>query len=119
MLASFCREKKICEVELEVKTNLGLLKNSVDSYWHPGLQVISTKFQWISGVKGLEDSELLFKLKKLFVFFLFAFIFIGAMSIVLWNAGLLGGLRRYGEFGIRLAMGETKPKIYKSLILGI
>ncbi|MCD6116693.1 ABC transporter permease [bacterium] len=46
-----------------------------------------------------------------------AFIFIGAMSIVLWNAGLLGGLRRYGEFGIRLAMGETKPKIYKSLIL--
>jgi len=46
-----------------------------------------------------------------------AFIFIAAMSIVLWNAGLLGGLRRYGEFGVRLAIGETKTDIYKTLIL--
>jgi putative ABC transport system permease protein len=38
------------------------------------------------------------------------------MSIVLWNAGLLGGLRRYSEFGLRLAMGEEKKHIYKSLI---
>ena len=35
-------------------------------------------------------------------------IFIIAMSIVLWNTGLLGGLRRYSEFGIRLALGEEK-----------
>lgn len=35
-------------------------------------------------------------------------IFIVAMSIVLWNAGLMGSLRRYGEIGIRLAMGEDK-----------
>ena len=45
-----------------------------------------------------------------------AFIFIGAMSVVLWNSGLLSGLRRYGEFGVRLAMGETKKHIYGSLI---
>jgi putative ABC transport system permease protein len=44
------------------------------------------------------------------------FIFILAMSIVLWNAGLLGGLRRYSEFGLRLAMGEDKDHIYKTLI---
>jgi putative ABC transport system permease protein len=44
------------------------------------------------------------------------FIFILAMSIVLWNAGLLGGLRRYSEFGVRLAMGEDKDHIYKTLI---
>lgn len=43
-------------------------------------------------------------------------IFVGAMSVVLWNAGLLGGLRRYSEFGIRLAMGEEKIAIYKSII---
>jgi len=43
-------------------------------------------------------------------------IFILAMSIVLWNAGLLGGLRRYNEFGIRIAMGENKDHIYGSLI---
>ena len=44
------------------------------------------------------------------------FIFMFAMSIVLWNAGLLGGLRRYNEFGIRLAMGEEKGHIYRTLI---
>jgi len=44
-------------------------------------------------------------------------IFVMAMSIVLWNTGLLGGLRRYNEFGIRLAMGEEKKQIYRSLIV--
>jgi len=44
-------------------------------------------------------------------------IFIVAMSLVLWNAGLLGGLRRYGEIGIRLAMGEEKGHVYRSMIL--
>jgi len=43
-------------------------------------------------------------------------ILILAMSIVLWNAGLLGGLRRYGEFGIRLALGEGKGHIYQTLL---
>jgi putative ABC transport system permease protein len=44
------------------------------------------------------------------------FVFIIAMSIVLWNTGLLGGLRRYSEFGIRLALGEEKKHIYKTTI---
>lgn len=43
-------------------------------------------------------------------------IFIFAMSIVLWNAGLISGLRRYGEFGLRIAIGEDKNEIYRSLI---
>jgi putative ABC transport system permease protein len=43
-------------------------------------------------------------------------IFVLAMSLVLWNAGLLGGLRRYGEIGVRLAMGETKGHVYRTLI---
>ncbi len=44
------------------------------------------------------------------------FIFIFAMSIVLWNAGLLNGLRRYGEVGLRLAIGEEKGHVYRSMI---
>lgn len=44
------------------------------------------------------------------------FIFIFAMSIVLWNTGLLGGLRRYSEYGVRLALGEEKSHIYKTII---
>jgi putative ABC transport system permease protein len=45
-----------------------------------------------------------------------SFIFVLAMSVVLWNAGLLGGLRRYREFGVRLAMGEEKRHVYKTLL---
>lgn len=44
------------------------------------------------------------------------FVFIMAMSIVLWNTGLIGGLRRYGEVGVRLAIGEEKGHIYLSMI---
>jgi putative ABC transport system permease protein len=47
---------------------------------------------------------------------IFVGIFVFAMSIVLWNTGLLGGLRRYKEFGIRLAMGEEKKHIYKTML---
>jgi len=45
-----------------------------------------------------------------------ATIFIVLMSIVLWNVGLLGGIRRYGEVGLRLAIGEQKGHIYRSMI---
>jgi putative ABC transport system permease protein len=47
---------------------------------------------------------------------LMVFIFVIAMSVVLWNTGLLGGLRRYSEFGVRLALGEEKKHIYKTTI---
>lgn len=44
-------------------------------------------------------------------------IFVLAMSVVLWNAGLMNGIRRYGEIGIRLAMGEPKGRIYRTMII--
>lgn len=44
------------------------------------------------------------------------FVFIFAMSIVLWNIGLIGGLRRYGEIGLRLAIGENKGGVYRKMI---
>ncbi len=47
---------------------------------------------------------------------LITLIFIVAMAVVLWNAGLMGSLRRYGEIGIRLALGESKPALYLSLL---
>jgi putative ABC transport system permease protein len=51
-------------------------------------------------------------------------IFMLAMSLVLWNAGLLGALRRYGEVGLRLAIGEEKDHVYftmlaESVMIGI
>ena len=47
----------------------------------------------------------------------FLFVFIIAMSLVLWNTGLIGGLRRYNEFGIRLAIGESKSNIFRILLV--
>lgn len=45
-----------------------------------------------------------------------SFVFILVLSVVLWNAGLVGGLRRYGEVGLRLAIGEEKGHIYRSML---
>jgi len=49
--------------------------------------------------------------------FIIILIFVFTMSIVLWNAGLVGGLRRYGEFGLRLAIGENKNEIYTKMVV--
>jgi len=48
--------------------------------------------------------------------FLIVGIFLIAMSIVLLNTGLMSGIRRYGEIGVRLALGEGKDRIYKTLL---
>jgi len=47
---------------------------------------------------------------------LIVLIFVVVMSIVLWNSGLINGLRRYGEIGVRLAMGEPKGSLYRWMI---
>ena len=44
-------------------------------------------------------------------------VFLTIVTIVLWNMGLMNGLRRHGEFGLRLAMGESKGDVYRSMIL--
>jgi putative ABC transport system permease protein len=43
-------------------------------------------------------------------------IFLAAMFIVLWNTGLMGNIRRYGEIGVRLALGETKGRVFRSML---
>jgi putative ABC transport system permease protein len=49
--------------------------------------------------------------------YILVFIFVGVMVIVLWNAGLLSGIRRYGEIGVRLAIGESKGGVYGSMLI--
>jgi putative ABC transport system permease protein len=48
--------------------------------------------------------------------FLIVGIFLVAMSVVLLNTGLMSGIRRYGEVGVRLALGEAKNHIYQSML---
>ncbi|MDP7273817.1 MAG: FtsX-like permease family protein [Candidatus Marinimicrobia bacterium] len=43
-------------------------------------------------------------------------IFMVVVMVVLWNMGLMNGLRRYGEVGLRLAIGESKGQVYRSMI---
>lgn len=45
-----------------------------------------------------------------------ALVFIVILAVVLWNAGLMNSIRRYGEIGVRLAMGEGKKHLYFSII---
>ena len=44
-------------------------------------------------------------------------IFIFALSIMLWNTGIIISIRRYNEFGLRLALGEEIGHIYRILLL--
>ncbi len=44
-------------------------------------------------------------------------LFLIVATLVLWNMGIMSGLRRYGEIGIRLAIGETKGHVFKSMVL--
>lgn len=69
----------------------------------------------ISSLRDQESMGVMIDLSANMGFFVTLFFMI-AMSLVLWNAGLLGGLRRYGEIGIRLAIGEEKGHVYRTMI---
>ena len=44
-------------------------------------------------------------------------IFLFVMSLVLWNSGLMSGIRRYGEIGVRIAIGESKLRVYREMLV--
>jgi len=89
---------------LSMKTAFNALQDTSDEY-RPYMKALSEQ-NGLGQYIALVDSYS----------FIFIFIFIVAMSIVLWNTGLLAGLRRYKEFGIRLALGEAKSDLYKHMI---
>lgn len=51
------------------------------------------------------------------VAYLMVMVFILLASLVLWNAGVRSGIRRYSEFGLRMALGEHVSRIYMVLIV--
>jgi putative ABC transport system permease protein len=67
---------------------------------------------------SLKDQAGLGSYLDLVDFYLFVYLagFVFVMSLVLWNTGLMSGLRRYGEIGVRLAIGESKGHVYGSLL---
>lgn len=57
--------------------------------------------------RNLRELAVKFELVDKIVVGVFTFL----MVLVLWNAGLLNGVHRYGEMGLLLAMGETHKKL--------
>lgn len=72
----------------------------------------SPKMVALSQQNGLGEILNMSKTASTFMITIFVFV----MSLVLWNTGLMGSIRRYGEIGVRLAMGEYKGHVYRSLI---
>ena len=70
--------------------------------------------------RNLRELSIKFELVNDVVIGVFTFL----MILVLWNAGLLNGVHRYGEMGLLLAMGETHKKLIvlmmlESLMIGL
>ncbi len=54
-----------------------------------------------------------FRVIKHFIVGIFTFL----MVLVLWNAGILNGIHRYGEMGLRLAFGERPRHLILTLVV--
>lgn len=88
------------------------VKERLNASWVGDLDEFAPVVQTLRDVPGMADMLSYSK----YIGGIMIFIFVSAMAIVLWNAGLLGALRRYTEFGVRIAMGENKGHIYRSLL---
>ena len=70
--------------------------------------------------RNLRELSVKFELVDDVVIGVFTFL----MVLVLWNAGLLNGVHRYGEMGLLLALGETHKKLIslmalEALVIGV
>ncbi len=105
-----------------------ILGFSMDRVFHPEkCETIKNSFnnqftladEFTPIMQKLTDDQSMGEMFKIFgsvIWFAFVF-FVFVMSIVLWNAGLMASIRRYGEIGVRLAIGEEKGHVYRSMLL--
>ena len=93
--------------------DMGIIAQSFNDKYLKLSDEFSPIMQSLSGQGGL-IKEMLKMVNTMGGIVVLVFVFV--MSIVLWNAGLMNGIRRYGEIGVRLAMGEPKGGIYRSMI---
>lgn len=89
------------------------IKDDFNSHWQNPVDKYAPMMLALTDQRGLGEY---YAYVKSFAFIM-VFIFIFAMSIVLWNTSLMSGIRRYGEIGVRLAIGESKGEIYKRMLL--
>ena len=105
---------------------LGFFKD--DEYTGERAQIVTDWINTNLSVEGDPYSPIAFRFEDVNEFaammqwagafiFIISGVFIAIMFIVLWNSGLMNGLRRYGEIGLRLAIGEAKGHVYRSMLV--
>ena len=109
--------KKYQDIKIELHSRLETLKRDPPKDWaKDDVPIVLSVMEQ----RNLDSLVRMFTLvKKIFVG-----IFVLLMVLVLWNAGLLNGIHRYGELGLLLAMGQTHKKLVwmlgvESLSIGI
>ena len=96
----------------EIKTNMQqpLSQWASPESWAKDDQPVLLTIRDQQNIGSMTDK---FNIIKGFVVGIFTFL----MILVLWNAGILSGIHRYGEMGLRLAFGESHWKVVFNLAI--
>ncbi len=96
--------KKYDLLKQNIMDHLPALKQSPPAEWASDDEPIILS---VLDQRNLRELSVKFELVNDVVIGVFTFL----MVLVLWNAGLLNGVHRYGEMGLLLALGETHKKL--------
>ncbi len=96
--------KEYDRLKQDMEDRLSALKQNPPEAWAKDDEPVILS---ILDQRNLRELAIKFELVDDVVIGVFTFL----MVLVLWNAGLLNGVHRYGEMGIMLALGETHKKL--------
>ena len=91
-------------IKKNMKQSLSKLIEMPPKSWAEDDQAILLTIRDQQNIGAIADK---FNIIKGFVVGIFTFL----MMLVLWNAGILNGIHRYGEMGLRLAFGESHWRV--------
>lgn len=109
--------KKYDSLKQNLMIRLPVLKKSPPNEWASDDEPLILS---VLDQRNLRELSVKFELVDDVVIGVFTFL----MVLVLWNAGLLNGVHRYGEMGLLLALGETHKKLIalmalEALVIGL
>jgi putative ABC transport system permease protein len=96
--------KKYDQLKQNIMNHLPALKQNPPGEWASDDDPIILS---VLDQRNLRELSIKFELINDVIIGVFTFL----MVLVLWNAGLLNGVHRYGEMGLLLALGETHKKL--------
>ena len=108
---------KYDQLKQNIMDHLAVLKQNPPKEWASDDEPLILS---VLDQRNLRELSIKFELVDDVVIGVFTFL----MVLVLWNAGLLNGVHRYGEMGLLLALGETHKKLIglmamEALVIGI